>query len=61
LAEFPDAPRTTLNLRGVGWSRATSEDDRVGQLERLTALRDSSALTKSEYDAEKTALLGSSS
>jgi hypothetical protein len=61
LAEFPDAPRTPLNLRGVGWSRSSSEDDRVGQLERLAALRDSGALTKSEYDAEKAALLGSSS
>lgn len=61
LAEFPDAPRTPLNLRGVGWSRATSKDDRVGQLERLAALRDSGALTTSEYEAEKAAVLGSSS
>jgi hypothetical protein len=48
-----------LNLRGVGWSRPSSEDDRVAQLERLAALRDSGALTKGEYDAEKAALLGS--
>jgi hypothetical protein len=41
-----------------GAAPATAAGDRVAQLERLAALRDSGALTDAEFEAEKRRLLG---
>lgn len=39
----------------------SGEAARVDQLERLAALREQGALTEQEYEAEKAAVLGSTS
>ena len=57
LLEFPDEPWGGWRLRRR--LRASEEDERVDQLERLTALHQQGALTKQEFEAEKAALLGS--
>jgi hypothetical protein len=57
LMEFPDEPWRGWRLPRR--SRASSEDDRFAQLERLNALHQQGALTQQEFEAEKAALLGS--
>jgi Short C-terminal domain len=57
LLEFPDEPWRGWRLPRRG-SHASSEEDRVAQLERLNALHQQGALTKQEFEAEKAALLG---
>ena len=60
IAEFPDTPRTPLNMGGaVGWMRPSGGGDSVAQLERLAALHEQGALTDEEFAAQKAALLGS--
>jgi hypothetical protein len=54
LDEFGDAP--AMQLRGP--RRSSGEDARLDQLERLRALHDSGALTDSEYQQQKGAILG---
>jgi len=59
IAEFPDAPRTPLNLGGaLSWSRTSSEEKKIAALERLSALHDQGVLSDAEFEAQKTELLG---
>lgn len=53
LEEFGDAPGGQLK---APW-RSRSEDARLGQLERLRALHEQGALTDSEYEQQKAAIL----
>jgi hypothetical protein len=62
--EFPDATASGLSLGGAfGRVRSSGSsnlaDDRVAQLERLSALKEQGILTAEEFEAEKAALLGS--
>jgi hypothetical protein len=64
---FGGFPEATLRFRCVSHGSASSQtvatpaastDDKFAQLERLKRLLDSGALTQSEFDREKTKLLG---
>jgi putative oligomerization/nucleic acid binding protein len=59
IAEFPDAQRRPLALRGaLSWSRASNEEKRIATLEKLSALHDQGVLSDAEFEAQKAELLG---
>jgi hypothetical protein len=58
VAEFPNEPARPLNLSGaLAWRRSGAEDDRLAQLERLSALHEQGVLTKKEFDEQKAEIL----
>jgi putative oligomerization/nucleic acid binding protein len=58
-ARMREARQRRLASRGTPATPATPEEQRVAQLERLGALRDSGVLSREEFDAEKTRVLES--